>query len=84
MVLPISLSWNSSQHSAPALIDSGAAEDLINLHLARQLQIPLVTLDSPLSVTALDSKPLGSNAITQRTIPLQENGWDAPEKSTCC
>ncbi|KAJ8414411.1 hypothetical protein AAFF_G00052810 [Aldrovandia affinis] len=71
LVLPISMRWNNSQHSALALVDSGAAGDFIDLNLAQRLQIPLVTLESPLSVTALDGKPLGSGAITQRTIPLQ-------------
>jgi hypothetical protein len=50
-----------SQHKA--LVDAGAAGNLINKGLAHSLGSPIVPVDMPPPVHALDSQPLGSGFI---------------------
>uniref|UniRef100_A0A674D5P5 CCHC-type domain-containing protein n=1 Tax=Salmo trutta TaxID=8032 RepID=A0A674D5P5_SALTR len=57
-----------SQHKA--LVDSGAAGSFIDRGFANRLRIPLVQLDQPFSVHALDSQPLGSGLVREATVPL--------------
>lgn len=55
--LSVSLSWGPSQGSQvklQALVDSGAAVNLLDQTLARQLKIPIVRCDTPKAVEALD------------------------------
>lgn len=68
--LPVSISWGESSHSCRALVDSGAAGNFIDVDLAHKLNVPLQSLDSPLSVTALDGRPLGNGRVTQATSRL--------------
>ena len=68
--LPISISWGEYSHSCQALVDSGAAGNFIDINLAHRLNVPLDTLDSPLSATALDGRALGDGKITQATSRL--------------
>lgn len=51
--LPISISWGESTHSCNALVDSGAAGNFIDSNFALKLNVPLVPLEVPLSVSAL-------------------------------
>jgi hypothetical protein len=53
-----------------ALVDSGAAGNFINTNLAHSLGTPIVTVDMPFPVHALDSRPLGSGFIREVTTPL--------------
>lgn len=53
------------------LVDSGAAGNFIDSHLAHALKIPLVALGSPLSVSALDCQPLCNGKVTSATSPLR-------------
>ena len=54
-----------SQHSQhKALVDSGAAGNFIDRTFALSLGIPIVPVDVPFPVRALDSRPLGSGLIT--------------------
>ena len=53
-----------------ALVDSGAAANLIDLTLAKQLQIPFLQMASPREVQALDGRPLGSGSLEFQTPPL--------------
>jgi hypothetical protein len=57
-----------SQHKA--LVDSGAAGNFIDRSFARSLGIPLVPVDIPFPVHAVDSRPLGSRLIREATAPL--------------
>ena len=68
--LPISISWGENSHSCQALVDSGADGNFIDINLAHRLNVPLETLDSPLSVTALDGRALGDGKVTQATSRL--------------
>ena len=57
-----------SQHKA--LVNSGAAGSFIDRGFALKLGIPLVQMEQPFPVHALDSRPLGSGLIREATIPL--------------
>ena len=57
-----------SQHEA--LVDSGAAGNFIERSFAHSLGIPLVPVDMPFPVHALDSRPLGSGLIREAPAPL--------------
>uniref|UniRef100_A0A8K9UBG3 ribonuclease H n=1 Tax=Oncorhynchus mykiss TaxID=8022 RepID=A0A8K9UBG3_ONCMY len=58
----------SLQHKA--LVDSGAAGNLMDCGLALRLGIPLVLLDLPLPVHSLVSRPLGSGVVREATVTL--------------
>ncbi len=62
--------WNYQSHPLKAFIDSGAAGNFMYLEVARHLRVPLTNLDDPLTITALDGRPLGSGEVSLRTIPL--------------
>uniref|UniRef100_A0A4W5MB97 Chromo domain-containing protein n=1 Tax=Hucho hucho TaxID=62062 RepID=A0A4W5MB97_9TELE len=57
-----------SQHKA--LVDSGAAGNFIDRSFAHRLGNPIVPVDMPFPVHALDSRPLGSGLIREATAPL--------------
>uniref|UniRef100_A0A4W5RN65 ribonuclease H n=1 Tax=Hucho hucho TaxID=62062 RepID=A0A4W5RN65_9TELE len=57
-----------SQHKA--LVDSGADGNFIDRSFAHSLRIPIVPVDMPFHVHALDSRPLGSGLIREATAPL--------------
>ncbi len=62
--------WNDQSHPLKAFIDSGAAGNFMDLEVARHLRVPLTNLDDPLTINALDGRPLGSGEVSLRTIPL--------------
>uniref|UniRef100_A0AAY5JWB1 Ty3 transposon capsid-like protein domain-containing protein n=1 Tax=Esox lucius TaxID=8010 RepID=A0AAY5JWB1_ESOLU len=53
-----------------ALVDSGAAGNLMDSGYAQKLRIPLVPLSQPRSITGLDSKPLGTGLVEHVTVPI--------------
>uniref|UniRef100_A0A8C7RSA0 Reverse transcriptase domain-containing protein n=1 Tax=Oncorhynchus mykiss TaxID=8022 RepID=A0A8C7RSA0_ONCMY len=57
-----------SQHKA--LADSGAAGNFIDRAFSHSLGIPIVPVDMPFPVHALDSRPLRSGLIREATAPL--------------
>lgn len=69
--LPISISWGESTHSCNALVDSGAAGNFIDSNFALKINVPLVPLEFPLSVSALDGQALGDGKVTQATTSLR-------------
>jgi hypothetical protein len=54
---------------SPALVDSGAAGNFLDQSVALSLRIPLVPLQPPIPVLALDNRPLGTGLVHQTTIP---------------
>lgn len=68
--LPITLSWGGKKHQLQALIDSGAAGNFMDISLAKSLLIPTDSLPAPLTVTALDGRPLAPGRVTHITSPL--------------
>ena len=57
-----------SQHKE--LVDSGTAGNFIDRSFAHSLWIPIVPVDVPFPVHALDTRPLGSGMIREVTAPL--------------
>lgn len=53
-----------------AFVDSEAADNFIDIILAKSWKITLVALQNELTLTSLDNKSLGSGQITHCTIPI--------------
>ena len=65
----VTLSWEGRTLSVGAIIDSGADGNFLDAELAQSAELPLVTLESPLTVSALDGHSLGP--LTRRSRPLK-------------
>ncbi|KAL0153760.1 hypothetical protein M9458_050876 [Cirrhinus mrigala] len=64
--LPVTISQGDQQHQLQAF-DSGAAGNFMDVDVAKDLGIKTLTLQRALSITALDSRPLGSGQPSQTT-----------------
>ncbi|KAK3559268.1 hypothetical protein QTP86_009932 [Hemibagrus guttatus] len=80
LFLPITLTWGDQKHILQALIDSGAAGNFMDISLAKSLQIPTNSLPAPLTVTALDGRPLAPGKITHLTSPLDLSTYQHQER----
>lgn len=67
-MLPVTLCSNHVSHALHALVDSRAEQNLIDFALAERLHLPLIALDSPIPVTALNGQMFSQ--ITHQTGPL--------------
>ncbi len=67
--LNVSLDWSNQHHKLQAFLDSGAAGNFMDFTLARHLRIQPISLQEPLTITALDGRPLGSGQVRQCTTP---------------
>jgi len=67
--LLIELSSDSDSKYVSALVDSGAALNLIHQDLVQELQIPTVPCIPAINVTAVNNAPIGTG-ITHQTVPL--------------
>uniref|UniRef100_A0A8C6LTI7 Gypsy retrotransposon integrase-like protein 1 n=1 Tax=Nothobranchius furzeri TaxID=105023 RepID=A0A8C6LTI7_NOTFU len=54
-----------------ALLDSGAADNFMDMDLAKRLRIPMTPLERVVPVTSVDGRPLQPYPIQNRTQPLQ-------------
>ncbi len=70
LMVPISLSSSGVAVETTALIDSGAAGNFIDINFANSHNLPLVTCDTRLAVTALDGQPLGPGLVPVKTQVL--------------
>lgn len=61
-----SLSWKHILQS----LDSSAANNFMDLSLSKNLKIPLVKLEPPLTVTPLDGTPLGNGSVYYLTTSV--------------
>lgn len=68
--LPVVLTVNGNIITTTAMIDSGAAANLIDADFARSHDIPLIPCDSVLAVAALDGRPLGTGHVHHTTGDL--------------
>lgn len=57
----------------PALIESGYAGDFFNLKTARELQIPLIKIKSPIKLNTINGSQIGTGLVTHHT-PAQHQG----------
>ncbi|XP_073669521.1 uncharacterized protein [Paramisgurnus dabryanus] len=67
MKVPVTLIWQHSTIPSKALLDSGAAGNFIDSGLVKSHGISVIPCVPPLSVAALDGRPLGSGRITHIT-----------------
>ena len=67
----VTVQWGHFSRRVRALVDSGAAGNLMDEGLAQGWGVPLMDLNEPVPVRALDGRPLGSGTITQRTEPVR-------------
>ncbi len=70
LMVPISLSSSGVAVETTALIDSGAAGNFIDINFANSHNLPLVTCETRLGVTALDGWPLGPGLVQFKTQVL--------------
>ncbi len=71
MTVPVTLETSSGAIQIPAMIDSGAAGNFLSLNFAQEHDIPLIRCLSPLTVEAVDGRPLGTGKITHLTSRLK-------------
>ncbi|KAK3544072.1 hypothetical protein QTP86_000978 [Hemibagrus guttatus] len=70
LTIPVSLLFSEHCVRFPALIDSGAAVNLINGALVEELCISTSPCVPSLSITAIDSQPIGEGYLRRQTEPL--------------
>jgi len=63
--LPVKLIMCGDTHNPQVILDLGAEQNLIDPDLVKQLRLPLLSLNTPLAVRALDGKEL--TAVTHKT-----------------
>ncbi|KAK3555096.1 hypothetical protein QTP86_009015 [Hemibagrus guttatus] len=71
LLVPVSLSVSDRCISVPALIDSGAAVNLIDGALVEKLGIPTFPCMPSLRITAIDSQPIGEGYLKRQTELLE-------------
>ena len=64
-----------------ALVDSGAAVNLMDITLAKQLGIPTTPVAIPQPVQALDGRPLGSRQLDRVTAPIIMSTQDGHQET---
>ncbi|KAK3545112.1 hypothetical protein QTP70_000790 [Hemibagrus guttatus] len=67
LLVPVSLCLSNRGVSVSALIDSGAAVNLIDRALVEKLGIPTFPCLPPLRITAIDSHPIGEGYLKRQT-----------------
>lgn len=69
--LPVTILTEDNQSYVTALVDSGAALNLIHHQTITKFNIPTLPCNPPIRITAVDNAPIGTGQITQKTIPIQ-------------
>ncbi|KAK3572758.1 hypothetical protein QTP86_007043 [Hemibagrus guttatus] len=67
LTVPVSLCFSNRCVPVPALIDSGAAVNLIDRVLVEELRIPTIPNIPSLRIMAIDSQPIGGGYLTHQT-----------------
>ncbi|KAK3559100.1 hypothetical protein QTP86_004111 [Hemibagrus guttatus] len=67
LTVPVSLCFSDRCVPVSALIDSGAAVNLIDGALVEELGIPTIPCILSLRITAIDSQPIGGGYLTRQT-----------------
>ncbi|KAK3515671.1 hypothetical protein QTP70_026461 [Hemibagrus guttatus] len=67
LLVPVSLCVSNRCVPVSALIDSGAAVNLIDRALVEKLGIPIFPCLPPLRITAIDSRPIGEGCLKRQT-----------------
>lgn len=80
LLLPVTPACGDQRHQIKVLVDSGAAGNFMDLALAERLKNPSDPLPTPLVITAVDGRPLGSVTVTRLTAPLSLSVHQHPEE----
>ncbi|KAI4890785.1 hypothetical protein NFI96_028572, partial [Prochilodus magdalenae] len=64
MQIPVTLRYRGLSLTFPALIESGAEGNFIPTRVAKQLSIPVVTLNHSLRLSAVDGDPVGRGVVS--------------------
>ena len=67
LTLPVTLMFEIISHSTHALTESVSEKNLLDPDLATRLDLPLIQLPTPISISALDGVSLAT--ITHKTKP---------------
>ncbi|KAK3548954.1 hypothetical protein QTP70_021664 [Hemibagrus guttatus] len=70
LTVPASLHMSDRCFPVSALIDSGAAVNLVDRGLVEELRIPIFPCVPALRITAIDSQPIGEGYLRHQTEPL--------------
>ncbi|XP_077953086.1 uncharacterized protein LOC144390462 [Gasterosteus aculeatus] len=70
LTLPTVLSLGKMKQEVRGLVDSGAAGNFMDQHLAHRLSVPLIPVRPPLRINALDGQPLGTGMIMHQTANI--------------
>ncbi|KAI4898691.1 hypothetical protein NFI96_020791 [Prochilodus magdalenae] len=73
LMIPVTLQYQKYSCVFPALIDSGAEGNFIHSQVARQLQLPIITLKHSLRLSAVDGDPVGKGRVSKITVPVTMN-----------
>uniref|UniRef100_A0A8C5M348 Gypsy retrotransposon integrase-like protein 1 n=1 Tax=Leptobrachium leishanense TaxID=445787 RepID=A0A8C5M348_9ANUR len=69
--IPVTLQWNETTITLPAMIDSGASNCFFDVSFAQRLCIPTCNKEHPVSILLVDGSPLKSGVVDKETTPLQ-------------
>ncbi|KAI4893653.1 hypothetical protein NFI96_010322 [Prochilodus magdalenae] len=69
-MIPVTLYYENFSCVFPALIDSGAEGNFMNIQVVKLLQVPVSTLKRPLRLSAVDGDPVGPGYVTSITSPV--------------
>lgn len=72
--LPVTLEVNQTTHPLSALVDSGSEQKLIELHFAQSIGIPLVCVETPIPVQALNNQMFTQINQHSETVVLVTQG----------
>ncbi|KAL0149332.1 hypothetical protein M9458_055370 [Cirrhinus mrigala] len=70
VAISVSITFSEEQIFTTALIDSGAAGNFIDVNFAESHGLPLIPCKSPLTVAALDGRPLGGSRVQHTTCDI--------------
>lgn len=70
LALSVGITYDMTSHSISAMFDSGSAGSLIGIETATRLQIPLLTLHTPLILHTINSGTTGEGKVTHYTPVL--------------
>ncbi|KAI4880514.1 hypothetical protein NFI96_007308 [Prochilodus magdalenae] len=69
-MIPVTLYYENFSCVFPALIDSGAEGNFMNIQVVKLLQVPVSSLKRPLRLSAVDGDPVGPGYVTSITSPV--------------
>lgn len=69
-IIPVRIWYSGSVFTLPVLINSGVAGNFIDQDSVACLQLPVIQLQRPIKVSAINGHPVGSGLIAHSTHPV--------------